>query len=56
MEDFVRYSLLLPLLLAAVAFVRRHKGPVLAASLVILALVGGIIGTTWGMIRARRGC
>jgi serine/threonine protein kinase/WD40 repeat protein len=32
--------------------VRRHKGPVLAASLVVLALVGGIIGTTWGMLRA----
>src|SRR5439155_25989344 len=32
--------------------VRRHKGPVLAASLVVLALVGGIIGTTWGMIHA----
>jgi serine/threonine protein kinase/WD40 repeat protein len=33
-------------------FMRRHRGPVLAASLVFLALVGGIIGTTWGMIRA----
>ena len=33
-------------------FVRRHKGPVLAVSLVVLALVGGIIGTTWGLIRA----
>jgi serine/threonine protein kinase/WD40 repeat protein len=32
--------------------VRRHKGPVLAALLVILVLVGGSIGTTWGMIRA----
>jgi serine/threonine protein kinase/WD40 repeat protein len=32
--------------------VRRHKGPVLAASLVVLALMGGIIGTTWGLIRA----
>jgi serine/threonine protein kinase/WD40 repeat protein len=32
--------------------VRRHKGPVLAAALVVLALVGGIIGTTWGMLRA----
>jgi WD40 repeat protein/serine/threonine protein kinase len=32
--------------------VRRHKGPVLAVSLVVLALVGGIIGTTWGLIRA----
>ena len=33
-------------------FVRRHQGPVVAASLVVLALVGGIVGTTWGMIRA----
>ena len=31
---------------------RRQRGAVLAASLVVLALVGGIIGTTWGMIRA----
>src|SRR5438046_4324944 len=31
-------------------FVRRNKGPVLAAFLVALALVGGIIGTTWGML------
>src|SRR5205823_1735700 len=30
-------------------FVRRNKGPVLAASLVALALIGGVIGTTWGM-------
>src|SRR5712664_1887828 len=35
-------------------FARRHKGPVLAASLISLALVAGIIGTTWGMIRAER--
>src|SRR5262249_7813999 len=33
-------------------FARRNKGPVLAASLVALALVVGIIGTTWGMILA----
>jgi serine/threonine protein kinase/WD40 repeat protein len=32
--------------------VRRHRGSALAASLVILMLVGGIIGTTRGMIRA----
>ncbi len=32
--------------------VRRNKGPVLAASLLVLALLGGIIGTTVGMIRA----
>jgi eukaryotic-like serine/threonine-protein kinase len=31
---------------------RRHRGPVLAASLVVLALVGGIVGATWGLIRA----
>jgi WD40 repeat protein/serine/threonine protein kinase len=33
-------------------FVRRHKGQVLAASLVLLALVGGIAGTTLGLIGA----
>jgi serine/threonine protein kinase/WD40 repeat protein len=33
-------------------FVRRHRGPVVAASVVGLALVGGIVGTTWGLIRA----
>ncbi len=33
-------------------FVRRHKGQVVAASLVLLALVGGIAGTAFGLIRA----
>jgi serine/threonine protein kinase/tetratricopeptide (TPR) repeat protein len=33
-------------------FVRRNRGPVLAASLVLLALIGGIVGTTVSMIRA----
>jgi serine/threonine protein kinase len=33
-------------------FLQRNQGPVIAASLVLLALVGGIIGTTWGMLRA----
>jgi serine/threonine protein kinase/WD40 repeat protein/Flp pilus assembly protein TadD len=33
-------------------FARRHKGKVLAASVVLLALVIGIIGTTWGLVRA----
>ena len=32
--------------------VRRNKGPVLAASMVVLALVVGLIGTTWAMVRA----
>src|SRR5438552_15517419 len=32
--------------------VRRNKGPVLAASLIFLALVGGIIGTTGGLMQA----
>jgi tetratricopeptide (TPR) repeat protein len=35
-------------------FVRRHKGQVIAASLVLLALFGGIIGTSIGMVQAQR--
>jgi serine/threonine protein kinase/WD40 repeat protein len=35
-------------------FARRNRGPVLAASLVVLALLVGIVGTTLGMIRATR--
>jgi serine/threonine protein kinase/tetratricopeptide (TPR) repeat protein len=33
-------------------YVRRNRGPMLAAGLVLLALVGGFIGTTWGLVRA----
>lgn len=32
-------------------FLRRNKGPVMAASLVLLALIAGIIGTSWGLVR-----
>ncbi len=32
-------------------FVRLHKGQVIAASLVLLALVAGMAGTIWGLIR-----
>ncbi len=35
-------------------FIRRYKGAVLAASAIFLLLIGGIAGTTWGMIRADR--
>ena len=35
-------------------FVRRHKGQVIAASLVLLALLVGIGGTTFGLVRAKR--
>ena len=35
-------------------FVRRHKGQVLAASLVLFALLAGIAGTTLGLIEAQR--
>jgi tetratricopeptide (TPR) repeat protein len=35
-------------------FVRRNKRPVLAASLVLLALVAGIVGTAWQAVRAER--
>jgi serine/threonine protein kinase/WD40 repeat protein/Flp pilus assembly protein TadD len=34
--------------------VQRYRAPALAASLLMLALVGGIIGTTWGLIRANQ--
>ncbi len=35
-------------------FIRRHKGQVIAASLVLVALLAGIAGTTWGLIREAR--
>ena len=34
--------------------VRKHRGAVIAASLVLLTLLTGIAGTTWGMFRANR--
>jgi serine/threonine protein kinase len=34
-------------------FVRRNRGPVLAVSLVLLALVGGVIGTSFGLLGAQ---
>jgi serine/threonine protein kinase/tetratricopeptide (TPR) repeat protein len=33
-------------------FVRRNRGPVLAVAVVLLALVGGVVGTTTGMVQA----
>jgi eukaryotic-like serine/threonine-protein kinase len=35
-------------------FVRRHRGPVWAASIIALLLVAGIFGTSWGIVRADR--
>jgi tetratricopeptide (TPR) repeat protein len=35
-------------------FLRRNRGPVAAAGLVALALVGGVVGTTLGMVQADR--
>ncbi|MFN8586847.1 MAG: serine/threonine-protein kinase [Candidatus Eisenbacteria bacterium] len=35
-------------------FVRRHRGAVLAGAALTLALVAGVIGTTVGLVRARR--
>src|SRR5208337_4460766 len=32
---------------------RRHKGPVLATALVLLALLAGMAGATWGLLEAR---
>ncbi len=35
-------------------FLRKNRGPVIAVSLVGLALIAGIIGTTWGLVQANR--
>jgi tetratricopeptide (TPR) repeat protein len=35
-------------------FVRRNRGAVLAGTVVFLALAAGIVGTTWGLVRAER--
>ncbi len=35
-------------------FVRRNRGRVVAASLVLLAMVGGIVGTTFGLVEATK--
>ncbi|MBX9622306.1 MAG: serine/threonine-protein kinase [Gemmataceae bacterium] len=35
-------------------FVRRHKGQVVAAGLVLFALLAGIAGTTWGLVEAKK--
>ncbi len=33
-------------------FLRRNRRPVLVAAALLLALLGGIVGTTWGLVRA----
>src|SRR5579871_1918280 len=33
-------------------FLKRHKGPVLAVSMLFLVLLAGIVGTTWGLVLA----
>ena len=35
-------------------FARRNRGPVLAASLIFVVLVAGVIGTGWGLYRAEQ--
>jgi serine/threonine protein kinase/Tfp pilus assembly protein PilF len=35
-------------------FLRRHRGPVLAAGIIALLLAGGILGTSLGFLRAER--
>ena len=35
-------------------FVRRHKAPVLAGLLILLALLAGVVGTTYGLFRAEQ--
>jgi eukaryotic-like serine/threonine-protein kinase len=33
-------------------FVRRNQRPILASSLVLLAVIAGLAGTTWGFVQA----
>ena len=35
-------------------FARRHAGLLIATSMILICLIGGIIGTTWGLLKARR--
>ena len=35
-------------------FARRYRGPVLAAAVVLVTLLTGITGTTWGLLRAEQ--
>jgi eukaryotic-like serine/threonine-protein kinase len=35
-------------------FVRRHKAQVITAGLVMIALLAGFVGTTWGLVREAR--
>ncbi len=35
-------------------FVRRHKAHVIAATVILFALIAGIAGTTWGLVREAR--
>jgi serine/threonine protein kinase len=35
-------------------FVRRHRGQVVSAVIVLIALVAGVTGTSWGLVEARR--
>jgi WD40 repeat protein len=35
-------------------FVRRHRGPVLGAAVVLLALAAGVVGTALGLVEAQR--
>jgi serine/threonine protein kinase len=35
-------------------FIRRNRRLVIAASMLLVALVGGLIGTAWGLLEARR--
>ena len=57
-DDIDRYLTGLPVLAhrdsvgyRASKFVRRHKAPVIACAIALLSLIGGVIGTTTGLVR-----
>jgi tetratricopeptide (TPR) repeat protein len=35
-------------------FLRRHRGPVLAGAAMFALLIAGVVGTTWGLVRAEK--
>jgi non-specific serine/threonine protein kinase/serine/threonine-protein kinase len=35
-------------------FLKRNRGPVAAAALVLVALIAGVVGTTWGLLEAQK--
>ena len=60
-QDIENYQANLPLIAGPPSkmyrfkkFIKRHNGEAIAAAVLLLSLVGGIVGTTWGLVKAVR--